>query len=221
MKNRIVGLAKASHFGPTLLVTSISYFLAEIYWATGSALLIALSIFSGQLVVGWSNDLIDFADDLSHQRLNKPLVAKLITDSFLRSCLATVLPAAIVINLLGPLGLLAGALSLFTIGWAVAYNFYFKFNIFSPLPYAIAFALLPSLIAISAGYSPPNWMWICGGLLGVAAHFLNVIKDMEQDQASGINGLPQKCGKLISIIIAMILILFALIILYFSDLSIP
>ena len=221
MKSRITGLAKASHFGPTMLVTSISYFFAEIYWGTGSALLISLSIFSGQLVVGWSNDLIDVKDDLSHQRSNKPLVADLISPTFLKRCLVIVLPIALLLNLFGPLGFTAGALSLFTIGWAVAYNFYFKFNIFSPLPYAVAFALLPSLIAISAGNQPPMWMWVCGALFGVAAHFLNVIKDMEEDQASGIKGLPQRIGKRASLLTAIALIVVAIAVLLVSDLQLP
>lgn len=221
MKTQVVGLAKASHFGPTLLVTTISYIFGEIYWNTGSALLIALSIFSGQLVVGWSNDLIDYKDDLLHQRTNKPLVGGLITQKFLQRCLALVLPTALLLNLLGPLGLVAGSLSLFTIGWAVAYNFYFKFNIFSPLPYAVAFALLPSLIAISADYTPPTWMWICGALFGVAAHFLNVIKDMEQDRASGIKGLPQRLGSKVSALTAIALIAIAIAVLLASDLTLP
>jgi 4-hydroxybenzoate polyprenyltransferase len=221
MKSHIVGLAKASHFGPTLLVTTISYIFGEIYWGTGSALLIALAIFSGQLVVGWSNDLIDYNDDLSHQRRNKPLIAELISRRFLQRCLALVLPTALLLNLFGPLGLKAGLLSLFTIGWAVAYNFYFKFNIFSPLPYAVAFALLPSLIAISADYTPPTWMWICGALFGVAAHFLNVIKDLEQDQASGIKGLPQRFGKRASLVTAIALICIAIAVLLASDLTLP
>jgi 4-hydroxybenzoate polyprenyltransferase len=221
MKSQIVGLAKASHFGPTLLVTTISYIFGEIYWSTGSALLIALAIFSGQLVVGWSNDLIDYKDDLSHQRMNKPLVGGLITEKFLQRCLAIVLPASLLLNLLGPLGLVAGSLSLFTIGWAVSYNFYFKFNIFSPLPYAVAFALLPSLIAISADYTPPTWMWVCGALFGVAAHFLNVIKDMKEDQASGIKGLPQRLGSKLSALTAIALIVTAIAVLLTSDLTLP
>ena len=221
MKSKIAGLAKASHFGPTLLVTTISYIFGEIYSSTGSALLIALAIFSGQLVVGWSNDLIDYNDDLSHQRRNKPLVGGLISRTLLQRCLAIVLPTSLLLNLLGPLGLVAGSLSLFTIGWAVAYNFYFKFNILSPLPYAVAFALLPSFIAISAGYTPPTWMWVCGALFGVAAHFLNVIKDMEQDQASGIMGLPQRFGKRTSLVTAIALIGIAIAVLLASDLQLP
>ena len=219
MKTRIVGLAKASHFGPSLLVTSLSYFFAQLYWQPGSALIIALGFFSGQLIVGWSNDLIDYADDLSHQRINKPLVAGLISRKFLQSWLAVMIPAALVINLFGPLGFVGGGLSIFAIVWALGYNFYFKFNIFSPLPYAVAFAILPSCMAFSQDKTPPTWMWLGGALFGMAAHFLNVLKDMDQDHASGIKGLPQRCGKTGSIIAATILIALGVTLLLLSDLT--
>jgi 4-hydroxybenzoate polyprenyltransferase len=45
-----------------------------------------------------------------------------------------------------------------------------------------------------------------GALFGMAAHFINVIKDMDQDQASGIKGLPQRLGKVKSIAVAVVLI---------------
>ena len=219
MKTRIVGLAKASHFGPSLLVTSLSYFFAQLYWQPGSALIIALGFFSGQLIVGWSNDLIDYADDLSHQRMNKPLVAGQITRKFLQSWLAVMIPVALFINLFGPLGFVGGGLSIFAIVWALGYNFYFKFNIFSPLPYAVAFAILPSCMAFSQDKTPPTWMWLGGALFGMAAHFLNVLKDMDQDHASGIKGLPQRCGKTGSIIAATILIALGVTLLLLSDLT--
>ena len=219
MKTRIVGLAKASHFGPSLLVTTLSYFFAQLYWQPGSALIIALGFFSGQLIVGWSNDLIDYEDDLSHQRVNKPLVAGLITRTFLQSWLAVMIPVALVINLFGPLGFVGGGLSIFAILWALGYNFYFKFNIFSPLPYAVAFAILPSCMAYSQDKTPPTWMWLGGALFGMAAHFLNVLKDMDQDHASGIKGLPQRCGKTGSIIASIILIALGVTLLLLSDLT--
>ena len=31
MTKRLIGLIRASHFGPTMLVTSISYFFAQLY----------------------------------------------------------------------------------------------------------------------------------------------------------------------------------------------
>ena len=216
LRGHIIGLAKASHFGPSLLVTALSYFFAQLYWQPGSALIIALGFFSGQLIVGWSNDLIDYADDLSHQRMNKPLVAGLITRAFLQSWLAVMLPVALVINLFGPLGFVGGGLSIFAILWALGYNFYFKFNICSPRPYAVAFAILPSCMAFSQDKTPPTWMWLGGALFGMAAHFLNVLKDMDQDHASGIKGLPQRCGKTGSIIAATILIALAIALLLFS-----
>lgn len=219
MKTRIVGLAKASHFGPSLLVTALSYFFAQLYWQSGSALIIALGFFSGQLIVGWSNDLIDYADDLSHQRTNKPLVAGLITRKYLQSWLTVMIPVALVINLFGPLGFVGGGLSIFAILWALGYNFYFKFNIFSPLPYAVAFAILPSCMAFSQDKTPPVWMILGGALFGMAAHFLNVLKDMDQDHASGIKGLPQRCGKTGSIIAAIILIALGVTLLLLSDLT--
>ena len=76
MKTCIVGLAKASHFGPTLIVTTISWFFAAHYWWEGPAFVIAVGVFCGQLVVGWSNDLIDYRDDHLHNRLAKPLISE-------------------------------------------------------------------------------------------------------------------------------------------------
>jgi 4-hydroxybenzoate polyprenyltransferase len=74
------------------------------------------------------------------------------------------------------------------------------------LPYAIAFAALPSSVAISKDITPPLWMWLGGALLGMAAHFINVIKDMKADQKSGIRGLPQILGTRNSILVAILLI---------------
>lgn len=218
---KVIGLARASHFGPTLLVTSLTLFFAQLFWWEGPAIVIAFGIFCGQLVVGWSNDLIDYHDDLRHQRLNKPLVSGVISTKFLERCLVVAVFAALIINLLGPLGLVGGGLSLFAIAWAVGYNFYFKFTIFSWLPYAVAFAALPSCMALSKEIIPPMWMWLGGALLGTAAHFINVIKDMKEDHISGIKGLPQRCGTKLSIVIAVALIAAAALLLVNSDLSLP
>lgn len=215
------GLARASHFGPTVLVTSLSFFFAQFYWWEGPAMVIALGVFCGQLVVGWSNDLIDYQDDLSHNRQKKPLVSGMITTNSLQNALRVATVLALIINLLGPLGLVGGGLSIFAIGWALSYNLFFKFNVFSWLPYAIAFGALPSCMALSKEMAPPLWMWLGGALFGTAAHFLNVIKDMKEDHISGIKGLPQRCGTKKSLAIAIILIAAGVVLLLRSDLSMP
>ena len=203
---KLRGLLKASHFGPTLIVTSISWFFAAHYWWEGPAYVIAFGVFTGQLVVGWSNDLYDYKDDLMHNRQNKPLVSGVISQSYLKRWLTFMVPFSFVANLLGPLGFKGGLVYMFGISMGVAYNFYFKFNVFSWFPYALAFAALPSCIAISKDVTPPVWMWLGGALLGSAAHFINVIKDMDQDRASGIGGAPQRIGKRNSIVVAVLLI---------------
>ena len=190
---------RASHFGPTLIVTSLSYFFAQLYWPPAISLLIAICFFSGQLLVGWSNDLIDYKDDLSHSRQNKPLVAGLLTPKQLKIAIAINAPICVVMNLFGPLGFIGGGLSLFAVAWALAYNLYFKFTPLSPLPYAVAFASLPTCMALSKSETPPTWMWLGGALFGMAAHFINVIKDMDADRASAIGGLPQRIGTKASI----------------------
>ena len=124
MTRRIIGLLRASHFGPNLLVTILSGFFAQLYWWEGPALVITFGVFCGQLVVGWSNDAIDYKDDLLHNRQKKPLVSGQISLRLLQNSLRVMLPLAIVINLFGPLGFVGGSLSVLAIGLAVAYNFY-------------------------------------------------------------------------------------------------
>ena len=211
---KLRGLLKASHFVPSLIVSGIAFIFGAYYWWEGPAYVIAFSVFTGQLVIGWSNDLYDFSDDRKHERINKPLVSGLITEKFLRSWLIFMVPFSFLANIFGPLGIKGGLLYWLGVGCGVAYNFYFKFNLFSPLPYAVAFAILPSCIAISKSVTPPVWMWLGGALLGSAAHFINVLKDLDQDRQSEINGLPQRVGKRASIGIAALLIVTAAAIIY-------
>ena len=202
----ISAYARAAHFGPTMLITAISFLLASRLWWEGPAYVIAFTVFLGQLLIGWSNDIYDYQDDLKHNRVNKPLVSGQLKIEKLRRATFILLPFAVIANLLGPLGIKGGAVYLLGVGCGIAYNFYFKFSPLSPLPYAIAFAALPSSVAISKDVNPPLWMLVGGALFGMAAHFINVIKDMDQDQASGIKGLPQRLGKAKSIAAATILI---------------
>lgn len=213
---RFRGLLKASHFGPTLLVTAISFGFATYYWWEGPAYVIAFGVFTGQLVVGWSNDLYDFEDDLKHKRQSKPLVNAVITKAYLQKWLIFMVPFSFVANLLGPLGIKGGLTYMLGVGFGVAYNFYFKFSILSPLPFALAFAALPSCIAISKAITPPTWMWAGGALFGMAAHFINVIKDMKADQISQIKGLPQRLGTKKSILAAAFLIALGITVIIYS-----
>jgi 4-hydroxybenzoate polyprenyltransferase len=203
---------KAAHFGPTMLITAISFVLGVQLWWEGPAYVIAFTVFLGQLIIGWSNDLYDYLDDLKHNRTNKPLVAGTITPENLRRTTFIFIPIAVIANLIGPLGLKGGSVYLLGVGCGIAYNFYFKFSPLSPLPYAIALAALPASVYYAVDRTPPLWILAGGSLLGVGFHFLNVLKDIEKDQSSSIKGLPQIVGKRASAVIAIVLIVIAIVV---------
>ena len=188
-------LLRASHLGPTLAVTLVSFLLASALWWEGPGYFISFGVFLGQLLVGWTNDLNDYQDDLKHNRIGKPLVSGELTKTSLLRAVKITTPIAVVVNLFGPLGIKGGSLYLFGVGMGVAYNFYFKSTVLSPLPYALAFAAFVSSIVIATDQNVPIWLVLAGALFGVAAHFANVLKDLDQDLTSGIKGLPQRLGK--------------------------
>jgi len=203
----LLGLLKACHLGPTLTVTITSFLLATNLWWEGPAYIIAFGVFLGQLLVGFTNDLNDYQDDLKHNRSNKPLVSGQITDKQLRKAIKIVAPFAVVVNIVGPLGIKGGLVYLFGVGMGISYNLYFKSTLLSPLPYAIAFAALVACIVVATDRNPPLWLMAAASLLGVAAHFANVLKDLDQDLTSGIKGLPQRVGKKYSRVIVSILLI--------------
>lgn len=211
----------ACHFGPTALVTTLTFLLATQLWWEGPAFVIALGIFLGQLIVGWTNDLYDFRDDLKHNRISKPLVSGALKPAELKRAIFIVLPIALVVNLLGPLGLKAGAISILGIGIGVSYNFYLKPTALSPIPYALAFALLPAALVISTDRTPPLWMYWTGALLGMSAHFANVLKDFNEDKASGITSLPITLGRIPSRLITATFLIAATIVLNSANSNTP
>ncbi len=200
-------LLRTSHLGPSAVVTLVAFLLARTLWPIGSALLIAATVFTGQLCVGWTNDLVDRDSDRVQGRKNKPLATGEISVGAV--LLATIVMGALCVplSLFGPLGYQGGSLHLLGVSCGLAYDFYFKRTRLSPLPFIIAFASLPAAIALSKNHSAPIWLVSAGGLFGIAAHFSNVIKDMDRDRAAGLRGLPQILGNRASIIIAGVALL--------------
>ncbi|MFZ9316261.1 MAG: UbiA family prenyltransferase [Candidatus Nanopelagicaceae bacterium] len=211
--------AIAAHFGPTMLITTISFLLAARLWWEGPAYLIAFTVFLGQLLIGWSNDIYDYQDDLKHNRVNKPLVSGQLQIEDLKKATFILLPIALLANLLGPLGLKGGAVYLLGVGCGIAYNFYFKFRITSPLVYFIALAALPASIFYAVDRNPPLWVLATSSLLGVAFHFANVLKDLSADRDSNIGGLPQRLGRRASLVIIAILLIIVITILLNSPIT--
>ena len=202
---KIMGLLKASHFGPTLLVVTITCILSLTQFSISDSAFIAFAILLGQFVVGWSNDLIDFPKDKAAGRIEKPLVAGTITEEALRISLGIALPSALIVSLLSPLGVSGTAIHFIGLLSATAYNFKLKSTLLSVVPYIVSFGALPWAIYVAAGNTPPTWIVLGFILFASAFHFLNVIKDLEADIDQKVMGLPQVLGRKKSIAMAALL----------------
>ena len=210
LKRQVIGMAKATHFGPTVLVVTISFVLSITQLSFPKSLEIALAILAGQCVVGWTNDLIDYPRDSAAGRTKKPLVNQSVSRQQLHLGITTALTAAVLLSFLGPLGVKGGLLHMLGIGSATLYNFGLKSTWISPVPYAISFGAMPWAVYSVVDKHPPTWLYLNFALVSVAFHFLNVIKDLDWDRTQAVMGLPQRAGKRWSIIVAVILIAFSI-----------
>jgi len=166
--------------------------LAGLPLSTGA--LVTAAVFTGQLSIGWSNDYLDAERDRAVGRTNKPLAAGVVAPQVagLAALVALALTIAVSVVLGWPGG--AAALVIVACGWL--YNLGLKGTVFSWLPYAIAFGMLPAAATMAATPPrwPPVWALAAGALLGVAAHLANVLPDLRTDAATGVRGLPHRLG---------------------------
>ena len=203
---------RAAHFGPTVIVTTTTFLLALSQYSIILALRVAIAIFAGQLVIGWSNDLVDAPLDIAAQRTKKPIVSKEIDRDQLRKSIVVALVAALLLSLFSPLRITGTLIHFLGILSATFYNLKLKPTILSPLPYLVSFGSLPWAIYLSAGNHPPLWLFIDFMLISVAFHFFNVLKDFQWDIEQGILGLPQRLGRNASLIISILLVTTAILI---------
>jgi 4-hydroxybenzoate polyprenyltransferase len=205
IRSQIVGLLKASHFGPTVLVVGITYILSLTQVSASDSLFIAFAILLGQFFVGWSNDLIDFPRDKAALRVKKPLVPGTINQATLRISIGIALLSALIVSLISPLGVNGTAIHFLGILSATAYNLKLKSTLLSVMSYIVSFGALPWAIYAAAGSKPPTWIVLGFITFASAFHFLNVLKDLESDIAQGIMGLPQVVRRRKSIAMALLL----------------
>jgi 4-hydroxybenzoate polyprenyltransferase len=153
--------------------------------------LVAPAMLAGQLSVGWSNDACDAERDIAAGRADKPVVRGEVTvrslwiAAFVSLAAGLAMAAAISLVTLGLLALLVGA--------AWAYNLGFKSTPWSGLMYLLGFGPLPAYAASTLPGQPAPRFWVCvaAGLVGLGAHFANVLPDLAADLRSGVRGLPQ------------------------------
>lgn len=205
---------RAAHVEPTIAVTTIAAVLAFALGLNASRLMLAVAaVLAGQLVIGWSNDLIDAGRDCAVQRRDKPLVTGHLTRQALSVALACAAVAAV--GLSAALGWRSAVIHLvLVVGSGVGYNLGLKTTALSWLPYTIAFGSLPAVLTLAD--HPPGlpapWIVAASAALGTAAHFLNTLPDLVDDVATGVRGLPHRLGGRRSKLLATALLIVATVI---------
>ncbi len=201
------GLVAASHPGPTAVVTTLSAVLLAGAGATaGRGLLATGAVLAGQLSIGWSNDWIDARRDASIGRYDKPVVSGDVSVRLLRSAAWAAAAVCAVLSL--ATGVLPGLVHLVAVASAWAYNVRLKDSVWSWLPYAVSFGLLPAFLTLTLPSRPLPAAWAvgCAALLGVGAHVANVLPDLEADAETGVRGLPHRLGRRASGVVAPVVL---------------
>ena len=124
-------------------------------------------------------------------RADKPLATGPLAASTVRTACRVAVYATLVFSLV--LGWLPGSAQLLSVAAGWAYNLRLKATAWSWLPYAVAFGALAAVPSLALpAIEIVWWLPVVGALLGVGAHLVNVLPDLEDDRATGVSGLPHR-----------------------------
>jgi 4-hydroxybenzoate polyprenyltransferase len=210
MMSKPLALLASSHPGPTVVVTLVE---AGLGFAVGldvvRLLLITGCMLACQLSIGLSNDWLDAERDRAVGRTDKPVTRGDIRVTTVRSAAWIALAIAFILCVpLGPYALLALVV---IVAPAWGYNLGLKNTAASLLAYLVSFGTLPALATLSLAHPhfPTVWAVVVGALLGGAAHFANVLPDLDDDRTTGISGFPHRIGRTASAVTTYVLLLAA------------
>lgn len=197
------GLALTCHPLPTLAVTAL---ITSVAAASGQdllrCLLVAATVLSGQLFIGWYNDLLDRGRDRAVGRTDKPLVTGAVTPAQVRTACALTLACCVPLSFAN--GWRSGLAHLIAVASGWAYDAGLKGTVWSALPYAVCFGSLMGFVSYAG--SPPGppspLVTAAAALLGVGAHLTNVVPDLTDDAATGVRGLPHRLGARASVVLS-------------------
>jgi 4-hydroxybenzoate polyprenyltransferase len=192
------GLVLATHPGPTVAVVGYATATGAASGLGTKSVVLALAVLLGQLSVGWSNDWIDAPRDVARSRRDKPIPQGLVGRDVVGRAALIALTLCVPVSF--ALGWRAGLAHLVAVASAWSYNLGLKRTVASPLPYFVAFALVPVVVAAALPGHPhaPPALIAASGLLGVSAHLPNAVEDLADDAATGVRGLPQRLGVVAS-----------------------
>lgn len=190
-----VSLVLACHPASAVAMAAALTIAAALSGRSGAeCLLVAATVLTGQLTVGWVDDLVDRDRDRSVGRQDKPVAMGWVepgTVSFAVAC-----AVLLVIPLSMANGTAAGIAYLASVLAACLYSLYLNRTVLSWLPWAVSFGLLPAFLSYGGlggglhGGPPTIAMTVLAALLGIGIHFLVALPDLVEDNKTGVRHLP-------------------------------
>jgi 4-hydroxybenzoate polyprenyltransferase len=191
--SRARALIIASHPGPSLAITAMATLLAARAAPHGMGpVLVAPAMLAGWLSVGWSNDAFDAARDAAAGRTDKPVATRAISARAV--WIAAVVAALAALSMSLAISVPTTIINVVIMAAAWAYNAGLKSTLASGLMYLAGFGLIPAYAASTLpGHPAPTW-WAtaAAAIVGLGAHFANVLPDLAADRVTGVHGLPQQ-----------------------------
>jgi 4-hydroxybenzoate polyprenyltransferase len=162
------------------------------------------------------NDFVDAKLDITVSRADKPVAAGALNRAALRVPIAIALIFVVPLSILAA-GWIGGVAHVAAVASAHVYNLYLSRTIWSWLPYVVSFALLPIFVAQAAsnGLWPEQPMIVLFALIGLIAHLLNALPDIEIDCQAGKGGLAVSLGRNYTLALTAVFSLFAIAVLLY------
>jgi 4-hydroxybenzoate polyprenyltransferase len=191
----VLALALSCHPLPTAAMTlGVSAAAALTGRSALEVGLVAATVATGQLTVGWLNDVVDRERDRQVGRPDKPVALGWVDPGTVTFWIAVAVLLVVPLSVAN--GTYAGIAHLLAVASAWLYDLGLKKTVLSWLPYAVSFGLLPAFLSYGGlgggmhGGPPTIEMTVLAALLGVGIHFLNVLPDLVQDRDTGVRHLP-------------------------------
>lgn len=189
-RGQTLSLIISRHPVPTVVITVALTVAAAMTGRTGlECVLVAVTVLSGQLTIGWLDDVVDRHRDKLADRQDKPVALGWIdpgTVTFAIACAVLLLiPLSIANGTYAGIAYLAAVLSAWT------YCLFLKKTALSWLPFAVSFGLLPAFLSYGGlgggmhGDPPTVAMTVLAALLGIGIHFLSALPDLVEDNQGG------------------------------------
>jgi len=161
-------------------------------------LVVALTVLTGQAILGWHNDLVDRVRDERHQTPGKPLADGRLDPGTAWFALACAV--LLVVPLSVSTGITAGSCYLLSLAIGMLGNVALRTGPLSWLTWAVAFSLYPAYLAYGGwggqaeGGAPQLAMTLLAAALGVGVHVLRSTFGLVSDHEDGWTYLPLTLG---------------------------